>query len=132
MDLKPWASSSRPRLAQAAGAIKQIAAQDLSRIQTSLLSGGLPIETAIVVGDGSQADEIIAFAEQGGYDLIVMISDKHSWFKCMLSDCPADGVRRRARIPVLFVNDGKKRKRVASREVENQNSIMAIFGEPCI
>ncbi len=111
---------------------KQRANQDLSRIQTGLLARGLSIETAIVVGDRSQADEIVGFAEQGGYDLIVMISDKHSWFKCMLSDCPSDRVRRRSKIPVLFINDGKKQKRVVSKIVENQNLIMSIFGEPCI
>ncbi len=110
----------------------QIAVQHLSRIQTSLLSRGLPIETAILVGDRSQADEIVDFAEQGGYDLILMVSDGHSWLKCILSDCPDDGVRRKARVPVLFVNDGKERKRLAPKKVENQNSIMAMFGEPCI
>jgi nucleotide-binding universal stress UspA family protein len=111
---------------------KQNAIQDLSKMQKSLLSMGLPIETAIVVGERSQADEIVSFAEQGGFDLIVMVSDGHSWLKCMLSDCPADGVRRKARIPVLFVNDGKKRKDAASKPGENSNSIMAMFGEPCI
>jgi nucleotide-binding universal stress UspA family protein len=111
---------------------KQNAIQDLSKIQTSLLSRGLPVETAIVVGDRSQADEIVDFAEQGGFDLIVMFSDGHSWFKCLLSDCPADGVHRKSRVPVLLVNDGKVRKRVAPKKVEDQNSIMAMFGEPCI
>lgn len=111
---------------------KQDAIQDLSKIQASLLSRGLPIETAIVVGDRSQADEIVDFAELGGFDLIVMVSEGHSWFKCLLSDCPADGVQRKARIPVLFVNDGKKRKRVTPKKIENQNSIMAMFGEPCV
>ncbi len=111
---------------------KQNAIRDLSKIQATLLSRGLPIETAIVVGDRSQADEIVCFAEQGDIDLIVMVSDGHSWLKCLLSDCPADGVRRKARVPVLFVNDGKKWKDVAIKSCENSNSFMAMFGEPCI
>lgn len=111
---------------------KQIVMQDLSQIQTSLLSKELPTETAIVVGDRSMADEIVSFAEKGGYDLIVMVSDGHSWFKCILSDCPVDGVHRKGRVPVLFVNNGEKRKRPVTKIVEYQNPIMAMFGEPCI
>lgn len=111
---------------------KQKADQYLSNIQTSLLSRGLPIATAVVIGDHSQADEIIDFAEQGGFDLIIMVSNGHSRIRCILSDCPADGLRRKSRIPVLFVNDGSQRKGLAFKPDENSNSILSMFGEPCL
>jgi len=111
---------------------KRNAIQYLTKFHSNLLSKGLPIETAIIIGDRKQADEILVFAEQGNFDLILMVSDGHSWFKCMLSDCPTDGVLRKARIPVLFVTDGKRPKRAVSKTVKTNNSIMAMFSESCL
>lgn len=108
---------------------KQNAIQDLSKLQAILLSKGLPVETTIVVGDRSQADEIVDFAEQGSYDLIAMASDGRSWLRRLLSGRPSDGVHRKARVPVLLINDGMRRQRVASKKVEPQNSLMSSLGE---
>lgn len=111
---------------------KKAAVQQLGSIQADLQSRAVPIETAIVVGDRSHADEILIFADQGNYDLILMVSDGHSWLKCLLSDCPANGVQRKSNIPVLFVRDGKPQARPSRRVIQKEHQVLALFGEPCL
>ncbi|UCD98288.1 MAG: universal stress protein [Chloroflexota bacterium] len=111
---------------------KNKAGWELSRIKEHQLARGVPIVTAIVVGDRSYADEILAYADLGNYELLIMVSDNHSWIRCLLSDCPAGGVRRKAQIPVLFVNDATQPVSVTPKVIENQERILAMFGEPCL
>jgi nucleotide-binding universal stress UspA family protein len=111
---------------------KQAAARQLASIQADLQSKGVPIETAIVVGDRSHADEILIFADQGDYDLIVMVSDVHSWLKCLLYDCPVYGVQRKSRVPVLFVKSGEPQARPSRRVIHDEHKVLVFFGEPCI
>lgn len=111
---------------------KQTAVQQMASIQADLHSKGVPIETAIVVGDRGHADEILIFAYQGDYDLIVMVSDGNSWLKRLLSDCPANGVQRRSNIPVLFVKGGEPAVRPSPRVIQKEHQVLAMLGKPCL
>ncbi len=83
----------------------------LQRIQGS----GVSIQTAVVVGDRSEADEFVDFAEKGNFDLIVMAADGRPWWQRAFFGCIADGVHHKATVPTLFVSDGSRREKVASK-----------------
>lgn len=102
----------------------------LAKLEKRLRLNGLFVETALVIGDRSDADEIVAFAEEGNFDLIVMASDGRPWWQRALFGCPADGVHRKATMPTLFVSDGNRRTRVKMHESPPVNSVMSVFGSP--
>ena len=90
---------------------------------------GERIQTAIVVDDRSEADEIVDFANQGDFDLIVMAADGRPWWRRALLGCIADGVHRKASVPTLFVSDGSRRERVASKQQPaSLNPVFDSFG----
>jgi len=102
----------------------------LGKLEKRTRLNGLIVKTALIVGDRSEADEIVAFAYEGEYDLIVMAADGRPWWKRALFGCPADGVHRKAMVPTLFVSDGTRRARVTTREKPQVNAVMAAFGSP--
>lgn len=102
----------------------------LAKLERRLRLTGLLVETAMIVGDRSDADEIVAFADEGNYDLIVMAADSRPWWQRVFFGCPADGVLRKACVPILFIGDGTRRARVKAHEQPPVNAVMAILGTP--
>lgn len=108
---------------------RKIRAEELlAKLAAQLRFQNLSVETAVIIGDRSDSDEIIAFADEGHYDLIVMAADGRPWWKRLLFGCPADGVQRKAASPTLFVNDGTRRAKVHMKEEPPVNSLMKMFG----
>lgn len=112
--------------------LKNQAEATLAKLEKRLRLNGLFVETALIVGDRSDADEIVAFSNKVGCDLIVMAADGRPWWQRALFGCSADGVHRKASAPTLFVSDGTRRVRVAMRESAPINAIMEAFGTPCL
>jgi nucleotide-binding universal stress UspA family protein len=106
---------------------KNRAKADLSRLERRLGLQGLSVETALVIGTRSEADEIAGYAAENNCDLIAMASDSRPWYKRWIGGSPADGVLRKATVPTLFVSDGSRRVPVTHAAPE-ANPVMAIFG----
>lgn len=104
----------------------------LASLEKRLKLNGLFVETALIVGDRSEADEIVTYADESKADLLVMAADGRSWWRRALFGCPADGVQRKATIPTLFVSDGTRRARVARREKAPVNEMMAALGAAAV
>jgi nucleotide-binding universal stress UspA family protein len=104
--------------------------ETLANLQRRLQLSGLHVETALIIGDRSVADEIVAFAEEGKFDLILMAADGRPWWQRALFGCPADGVQHKASMPTMFVSDGTRRQRVTTRKKVEFNQTMAILGSP--
>lgn len=104
------------------------AEETLAKHKARLRLNGFNIDTVLLVGDRSEADEIVDYADKDGCDLIVMAADGRPLWQRALFGCPVDGVQRKSSVPTLFVSDGTRRKRVARREKEHANPIIAAFG----
>lgn len=102
----------------------------LANLQRRLQLSDQHVETALIIGDRSVADEIVAFAEDGKFDLIIMAADGRPWWRRALFGCPADGVQHKASIPTMFVSDGTRRQKVVTRKKVKFNQTMAILGSP--
>jgi nucleotide-binding universal stress UspA family protein len=106
---------------------KNQAEADLSRLERRLGLEGLRVETALVIGTRSEADEIVSYAAENNCDLIAMASDGRPWYRRWIGGSPATGVLRKATMPTLFVSDGTRRAPVTCAAPE-VNTMMAIFG----
>jgi nucleotide-binding universal stress UspA family protein len=106
---------------------KNQAEADLSRLERRLGLGGLYVETVLVIGTRSEADEIVSYAAESNCDLITMASDSRPWHRRWIGGSPANGVYRKATVPTLFVSDGTRKAPVAQAAPE-ANTMMAIFG----
>ena len=106
---------------------KNQAETQLSQLERRLQSEGLRVETALVIGSRSEADEIISYAAENGCDLIAMASDSRPWYRRWIGGSPANGVQRKATVPTLFIGDGTRRVPV-TRTAPRVNTMMAIFG----
>jgi nucleotide-binding universal stress UspA family protein len=106
---------------------KNQAQADLSRLERRLGLEGLRVETALVIGTRSEADEIVSYAAENNCDLITMASDSRPWYRRWIGGSPANGVLRKATVPTLFVSDGT-RKTPVTRTAPEANTMMAIFG----
>jgi nucleotide-binding universal stress UspA family protein len=106
---------------------KNRAEADLSRLKRRLGLEGLCVETALVIGTRSEADEIVSYAAENECDLIAMASDSRPWYRRWIGGSPATGVLRKATVPTLFVSDGTRRVPVTHAAPE-ANTMMAIFG----
>ena len=111
---------------------KNQAQEALAKLEKRLQMGGLFVGTALIVGDRSEADELVAFASTEKVDLIVMAADGRPWWQRALFGCPADGVHRKATVPTLFVSDGSRRAQVGTREKMPYNPTMAALGSASI
>jgi len=103
------------------------AKQLLPQLERRLREAGLSVETALVIGTRSEADEIISFAARNGCDLISMASDARPWYRRWIGGSPAGGVMRKALVPVLFVGDDA-RPAPAERTNPEAHKLMEIFG----
>jgi len=103
----------------------------LSQLERRLRRKGLGVETALVIGTRSEADEIVSYAIENGYDLIAMASDSRPWYTRWIGSSPAGGVQRKATVPALFISDGTRTAPVA-RTTPRVNTTMAMFGSPCL
>jgi len=111
---------------------KNQAEEALAKLEKRMQMFGLFVEVALVVGDRSEDDEIVAYAIEGNCDLIVMAADGRPWWQRALFGCPAEGVQRKATVPTLFVSDGSRRARVRTREKMPLNPTMAALGSGSI
>jgi nucleotide-binding universal stress UspA family protein len=101
----------------------------LPRLKRRLRQKGLHVETALVIGSRSEADEIVSYAARNGYGLIAMASDSRPWYKRWIGHSPVGGVLRSATVPTLFIGDGTRKAPVA-RTAPKANRMMALFGTP--
>jgi nucleotide-binding universal stress UspA family protein len=104
----------------------------LSRLERRLRQEGLRVESALVIGSRSEADEIVSYAAENNCDLIAMASDSRPWYRRWISGSSASDVQRKATVPALFISDGTRTAPVA-RTAPKANTMMAIFGSnPCL
>jgi nucleotide-binding universal stress UspA family protein len=101
----------------------------LPQLARRLGQAGLAVETALVIGTRSEADEIVGYAAEHGCDLIAMASDPQPWYVRWLGRSPASAVQRRATVPTLFVGNGRQQVPV-KRAAPEVNRWMALLGEP--
>lgn len=115
----------------AAGWQRKIKAEArLATLQKRLQKDGMPVQTALVVGDRSEADEFADFAANGSFDLIVMAADGRPWWQRALGGCIADSLQHKATMPTLFVSDGSRREKVSQCEKPPAlNPILDSFGK---
>jgi nucleotide-binding universal stress UspA family protein len=106
---------------------KNRAQTDLSKLERRLGLEGLRVETALVIGTRSEADEIVSYAAENKCDLIALASDSRPWYKRWIGGSPATGVCRKATVPTLLVSDGI-RKAPVTHAVPEMNTMMAILG----
>jgi nucleotide-binding universal stress UspA family protein len=99
----------------------------LPRLELRLRQAGLCVETALVIGTRSEADEIVSYAAENDCDLIAMASDPRPWYKRRIGGHPASGVQRKATVPTLFISNGARKAPVAHTAPE-ANTMMAVFG----
>ena len=92
-----------------------------------LEQGGLPVETALVIGTASEGDEIVSYAAEHGFDLIAMVSDSRPWYQRLFRTPQDDDVLRKATVPTLFIHDGP-RKSPITQPSPRMNQVMAVFG----
>lgn len=108
---------------------KNRAEANLATWKERMQLGGVTVQTALVIGDRTEADEIVDFAERGEFQLIVMAADGRPWWQRALFGCVADGVHHKATVPTLFVSDGTRRERVApTQTLVALNPIYDAFG----
>jgi nucleotide-binding universal stress UspA family protein len=106
---------------------KNHAEADLSKLERRLGLTGLSVETALVVGTRSEADEIVRYAAENNCDLIAMASDSRPWYRRWIGGSSANGVYLKATVPTLFISDGTRRVPV-THAAPAANTMMAIFG----
>jgi nucleotide-binding universal stress UspA family protein len=99
----------------------------LARLERRLHLQGFCVETALVVGIQSEADEIVRFANENGFDLIAMLADSRPWYLRLIGGDPASGVQHKSAVPTLFINDGSQRVRATPR-VPWASTMMAVLG----
>ncbi len=108
---------------------KNQAEATLASLEKRLRKSGVSLKTALVIGDRSEADEVVAFADEGQYDLIVLAADGRPWWKRSLFGCLADDVHHEATVPTLFVSDGTRRAKVAAKNTPVVHPFLAALGQ---
>lgn len=109
------------------------ATADLSARKRELQPNGLTVQTALIVGERTEADEIADFAERENFELIVMAADGRPWWQRAILGCIADGVHHKASVPTLFVSDGSRREKIAAvQHPITNNAILDSFGTVCV
>jgi nucleotide-binding universal stress UspA family protein len=78
----------------------------LERRRAELAAEGLTVESHLAWGE--PADEILAFADQIGCDLIAMATHGHRLLGDLFLGSVADAVRHRTDVPVLLIRKPKK------------------------
>lgn len=88
---------------------------------------GCVVETEVVIGSRSEADEIVGYADRNGFDMIVLAADPRPWYRRLIGSSPVDAVLRNATVPVLTIDDGS-RTTAAERAVRQAPKIMNVLG----
>ena len=101
----------------------------LAQLESRFKRAGLSVQTALVIGTRSEADEIVSYAVEHGCDLIAMASDSRPWYVRWLSGNQAGAVQRKATLPTLFVSDDRRELPI-KRTAPKANRLMALLGEP--
>ena len=83
----------------------------LDEIKAGLAADGYQAEAHLACGE--PADEILAYAQQIGCDLIAMATHGHGMLGDLILGSVAHTVRHRTDTPVLLIRDGRKRQRPA-------------------
>jgi nucleotide-binding universal stress UspA family protein len=99
----------------------------LSQLEGQVERAGLSVETSLVISTRSEADEIVSYAVEHGFDLLAMPSDSRPWYRRLLRSAQDDDVLRKATVPTLFVGDGT-RQAPATRTAPRANPVMAALG----
>ena len=99
----------------------------LARLEQRLHLQGFCVETALVEGAQSEAEEIVRFADENGFDLIAMFADSRPWYLRLIGGDPAGGVQHKSAVPTLFIHDGSQRVKATPR-VPRANTVMAVLG----
>jgi len=99
----------------------------LSHLAGQLRQAGLAVQTALVIGTRSEADEIVSYAAELDFDLLAMMSDSRPWYRRLLRSAQDDDVLRKATVPTLFIGDGT-RQAPAMRPAPKANPVMAVLG----
>lgn len=86
-----------------AARLKAEAQEYLARLAGELRDQGLAATPAVVISDKTEPEAIVQYAEEQGCDLIVMPTLPQSAVGRWLFGSVGEKVRRRSRIPVLFV-----------------------------
>lgn len=82
---------------------KAEAQEYLARLEGQLRGQGLTVTPAVVISDETEPQAIVQYAEDQGCDLIVMPTLPQSAIGRWLFGSVGEKVRRRSKIPVLFV-----------------------------
>jgi nucleotide-binding universal stress UspA family protein len=88
---------------------------------------GCVVETEVIIGSRSEADEIVGYAAQNEFDLIVLAADPRPWYRRLIGSSPVHGVLRNATVPVLTIDDGSQTT-AAERAVPQAPKIMNVLG----
>ena len=74
-----------------------------ARLEALCREAGVPFSSEVIFSEKSEADAIADYAGQKGCDLIILPTQpKSSWARWIMGNV-ADKIRRRAKVPVLFV-----------------------------
>lgn len=112
---------------------KNKADAQVATLQQQIQQSDTNVQTAVVVGDRSEADEIVEFASEGNFDLIIMAADGRSWWQRAFFGCIADGVHHKATVPTLLVSDGTRREHIAKKTHPTMvNPLLDSFGVVCV
>jgi len=86
-----------------AAKLKSKAEEYLGELQAELRRQGLTAASEVLISDKSEPEAIVEYAEEHGCDLIILPTVPQSAVSRWLFGSLGDKIRRRSRIPVLFV-----------------------------
>jgi nucleotide-binding universal stress UspA family protein len=83
---------------------KQKAEAYLAELETSLKREGLQVSTVFLTVEDPEADEIVKYAEENGFDLIAVKNQERTGISRWFFGNIEERIRRRSSLPVLFVS----------------------------
>ena len=79
----------------------------LPELERSIGSEGIEVRTEFLVVEEPEADAIVKYAQNNGFDLIVLANRERSPIGAFFFGNIEEKVRRRSTLPVLFVSEGR-------------------------
>ncbi len=83
--------------------VKQKAEAYMAELEKSLKREGLQVSTVFLTVEDPEADEIVKYAEENGFDLIALKNQEKSGISRWFFGNIEERIRRRSSLPVLFV-----------------------------
>jgi nucleotide-binding universal stress UspA family protein len=83
---------------------KQKAEAYLAELEQSLKREGLQVSTVFLTVEDPEADEIVQYAEENGFDLIAVKNQERTGISRWFFGNIEERIRRRSSLPVLFVS----------------------------